>query len=204
MPIDVMNALALGFRNAPRLYGDATVRPPPHHITGVRSGLRAAGSELGLGFYDGVAGLVRLPYAEMKHDGPIGLATGLGKGVGGLILKPISGMIGVGAYSSKGVQAELRKHFRDTLKTERWMRRARMNQGAKEVREYMDGSRTGARHGPQQNELEEIRTQALTRWTSRERLHVEEAREKEERAILPRLKWHFLRNKDKVAGTVEG
>jgi len=66
MPIDISNALALGFRNAPRLYGDQTVRPPPHQITGARSGLRAARSELFLGFYDGVAGLVRLPYQDMQ------------------------------------------------------------------------------------------------------------------------------------------
>jgi len=61
MPIDISNALALGFRNAPRLYGDQTVRPPPHKIIGARSGLRAAKSELFLGFYDGLAGLVRAP-----------------------------------------------------------------------------------------------------------------------------------------------
>jgi UDP:flavonoid glycosyltransferase YjiC (YdhE family) len=203
MPIDIMNALALGFRNAPRLYGDPTVRPPPHHITGVRSGLRAAGSELGLGLYDGVAGLVRLPYGEMKQDGLVGLATGFGKGVGGLFLKPISGMIGVGAYSSKGVQAELRKHFRDTLKTERWIRRARMNQGAKDIRDHMNTSSMGGRHGPQGNTVEELRTQALTQWTSRERRHVEEAREKEQKSILPKPKRRYLRNKHKVAGAVE-
>jgi UDP:flavonoid glycosyltransferase YjiC (YdhE family) len=204
MPIEILNALALGFRNAPRLYGDSTVRPPPHNITGVRSGLRAAGSELYLGFYDGVAGLVRLPYQDIKQEGPVGLATGIGKGVGGLFLKPISGIVGVGAYSSKGIQAELRKHFRDTLKTERWMRRARMNQGAEDIRDYMNRSRTGARHGPQRNEFEEVRTKALTQWTSRERRQVEEGREKEQQAILPKPKRHHLRNKDKVAGAVDG
>src|SRR5271155_884797 len=46
MPINISNALALGFRNTPRLYGDQTVHPPPHKITGARSGLRAARSEL--------------------------------------------------------------------------------------------------------------------------------------------------------------
>ena len=63
-----------------------------------------------------MAGLVRLPNQNMRQDGPVGLATGIGKGIGGLELKPISGMIGVGVYSRKGLQAELRKHFRDTLK----------------------------------------------------------------------------------------
>ena len=203
MPIDISNALALGFRNAPRLYGDQTVRPPPHNITGVRSGFRAAGSEFCLGFYDGVAGLFRLPYEDIKQDGPIGLATGFGKGIGGLILKPMSGIIGVGAYSSKGVQAELRKHFRDTLKTERWIRRGRMNQGAKDIGEYKEKSGQGARPGPQREELENVRTRALTQWSSHEQRKVEEAREKENKAIRRKPKRHHLRNKDKVASAVK-
>ena len=72
MLIEMLNALALGCRNAPRLYGDRTVRPPPHNITGVRSGFRVAGSEFCLGFYDGVAGLVRLSYQGIKEDGRLG------------------------------------------------------------------------------------------------------------------------------------
>ena len=197
MPVDMSNALALGFRNAPRLYGDHTVRPPPHKITGVRSGLRAAGSELCLGFYDGVVGVVRLPYQHVKQDGPCGLATGFGQGVGGLVLKPISGLIGVGAYSGKGVQVELRKHFRDTLKTERWIRRARMAQGVKDVGEFVTSSTTEAGHGPRRNELEEVTTQILTHWTSRQQRQVEEAREKEQQTILSKPKMHYWRNKDK-------
>jgi hypothetical protein len=194
MPIDVSNALALGFCNAPRLSGDQTVRPPPHKITGARSGLRAARSELFLGFYDRVAGLVRLPYQDMQQDGPVGLATDIGKGVGGLVLKPISGMTGVGAYSSKGLQAELRKHFRDTLKTERWIRRARMNQGAKDIRDYMNKSKTDALNVPQGNEIEEVGTRALSQWTSREQQQREEAREKQQKANVPKPKRHYWRN----------
>ena len=87
------------------------MRPPPHKITGAHSGLQAARSELFLGFYDSVAGLVWLLYQDMQQDGPVGLATGIGKGVGGLVLKPISSMICVGAYSSKALQVELRKAF---------------------------------------------------------------------------------------------
>jgi hypothetical protein len=104
----------------------------------------------------------------MQQDGLVRLTTGIGKGVGGLVLKPISGIIGVGAYSSKGLQAELRKHFRDTLKIERWIRRARMNQGAKDIRDYMNMSSTDAPNGPQGNEVEEVRTRALSQLTSRE------------------------------------
>jgi hypothetical protein len=139
----------------------------------------------------------------MQQDGPVGLATGLGKGIGGLVLKPISGMIGVGAYSSKGLQAEFRKHFRDTLKTERWIRRARMNQGAKDIRDYMNRSSTDVHNGPPGNEVEEVRTRALSQWTSREQQQLEEAREKQQKANVPKPKRHYWRNKDKMASAVK-
>ena len=41
-PMDFTLSLAKGFHNAPRLYGDTSVRPH-EHITGFQSGLRAAG-----------------------------------------------------------------------------------------------------------------------------------------------------------------
>jgi len=84
-------------------------------------------------------------------------------------------MIGVGACSSNGLQAELRKHFRDTPKTERRIRRTRMNLGAKDIRDYMNKSRTDAPNGPQGNEVEEVRTRALSQWTPREQREAREA-----------------------------
>ena len=41
-PMDFTLSLAKGFHNAPRLYGDTSVRPH-EHITGFQSGLKAAG-----------------------------------------------------------------------------------------------------------------------------------------------------------------
>jgi len=40
-PMDFTLALAKGFRNAPRLYGDETVRPATK-VTGIQSGLKAS------------------------------------------------------------------------------------------------------------------------------------------------------------------
>ena len=199
MPVEVLYAMALGFRNAPRLYGDSTVRPPPDTIDGFRSGVRAAGSEFVLGFYDGVTGLVRIPYEDVKEEGKLAFATGFGKGVGGLVLKPISGMIGVWAYTGKGIEASLRKRLRDTAKTERWIRRARMNQGAKDVREYLDsvGHDTSKANG---NGLQEIKTQTLEQWTSKEQQLVRQAREKDQKSLLPAPpRRRYWRNKAKVA-----
>ena len=183
MPLDISHALALGFRNAPRLYGDKTVRTPPQRITGLLSGLKAAGSELWLGVFDGVTGLVRIPYHDVKEEGAMGLATGIGRGVGGLVLKPLSGIIGLSAYTGKGVQASLRKRFRDTRKTDRWIRRGRMNQGAKDVHDYLQGPVD--RPARQQDDLDQVRTHALTKWEAHmEQQRVKEGREKERKASL--------------------
>jgi len=183
MPFDIWTALALGFRNAPRLYGDATVRPPPHTITGVRSGLKAAGDELWLGFYDGITGMVRIPYLEVQRDGLVGLPMGLVRGVGGLVLKPISGVLGLGAYTLIGVRAGTRKRFRDTTKTDRWIRQARMTQGAHELLAYSkksSASAPGAAPIHQNDDLEEVRTRCRTNWSSCEQA-VAEARAKEKK-----------------------
>ena len=78
---------------------------------GFLSGLRATGSELSPGFYDGVTVLLKLPYPDVKEYGAMDLAKGMGKGVEGLVLKPISGVIGIGAYTGKGIQVGLRERF---------------------------------------------------------------------------------------------
>ncbi|KAH7631648.1 hypothetical protein B0T09DRAFT_106511 [Sordaria sp. MPI-SDFR-AT-0083] len=70
-PVDLSIALAQGFHNAPRLYGDDTVRRPTR-VTGIKSGLKAAGHEFVFGIYDGWTGLVRLPYRGFKEGAGMG------------------------------------------------------------------------------------------------------------------------------------
>lgn len=88
--MDVSLAIARGFHNAPKLYGDITVRAP-ERITDFKSGVTAAGKEFAYGWYDGISGLVTQPYNGAKKDGVKGFLQGIGKGVGGFILKPGSG-----------------------------------------------------------------------------------------------------------------
>lgn len=107
-PMDFSLAIARGFHNAPLLYGDETVRRP-EHITGFKSGLKAAGKGLGLGFYDGISGLVTQPVQAVKKEGPSGFLKGLGKGIGGLILKPGAGIWGVTGYALAGIDKEVGK-----------------------------------------------------------------------------------------------
>jgi len=70
-PMDLSLAVAQGFHNAPRLYGDTTVRRPIR-ITGIKSGLKAAGDEFVFGIYDGFSGLVVQPYKGAREKGATG------------------------------------------------------------------------------------------------------------------------------------
>lgn len=89
-PMNFCLGIARGFRNAPSLYNDDTVRPV-EKVTGFGSGLKVAGKEFGLGLYDGITGLVTQPLRGAEKEGGAGLLKGFGKGIGGLILKPSAG-----------------------------------------------------------------------------------------------------------------
>ena len=126
-PMDLSLAIAQGFHNAPRLYGDNTVRTPPR-ISGFHSGLRAAGSEFTFGIYDGVTGLVLQPYHGARKNGALGFVQGVGKGIGGFVLKDLAAVIGPFGYTLKGVHKELIKGRQPTS----FIRKARMVQGGKD------------------------------------------------------------------------
>lgn len=89
-PMDFTLGIARGFHNAPKLYGDDTVRPH-EKVTDFQSGLKAAGKEFGYGLFDGITGLVTQPIRGAEKEGAAGLVKGIGKGIGGLILKPGAG-----------------------------------------------------------------------------------------------------------------
>lgn len=109
-PLNFTMGLARGFRNAPRLYNDDTVRPE-EKVTDLASGLRIAGKEFGLGMFDGISGLVTQPLRGAEKEGAAGLFKGFGKGVGGLVLKGGAAVWSIPAYAMKGVDAEIRNRF---------------------------------------------------------------------------------------------
>ena len=128
VPMDLSLAIAQGFHNAPRLYGDSTVRTAPR-ISGMHSGLRAAGSEFTFGIYDGVTGLFLQPYHGARERGTIGFVQGMGKGLGGFVLKDLAAVFGPFAYTMKGVHKELIKGRQPTA----FIRKARQLQGGIDV-----------------------------------------------------------------------
>ena len=117
-------AVAQGFHNAPRLYGDSTVRTVPR-ITGIKSGLRAAGSEFVHGIQDGTAGLVTQPYHGARERGAVGFISGVGKGLGGFILKDLAAITSPVGFTMKGIHKEMTKKKQPTA----FIRRARVQQG---------------------------------------------------------------------------
>lgn len=89
-PMNFCMSLAKGFRNAPKLYNDDTVRKQ-EKVTGLGSGVMLAGKEFGLGLFDGITGLATQPYKGAQKDGVSGLIKGFAKGIGGVVLKPQAG-----------------------------------------------------------------------------------------------------------------
>jgi UDP:flavonoid glycosyltransferase YjiC (YdhE family) len=128
-PMDFTMALAKGFHNAPKLYGDDTVRPA-ERITGIQSGFKAVGKEFHYGFYDGITGLVTQPLKGAEKEGAAGFFKGAAKGIGGLILKPAAGIWGIPGYAAKGIYAELQKHFGSSVQN--YIIAARTAQGYEE------------------------------------------------------------------------
>ncbi|RLL97413.1 hypothetical protein CFD26_102231 [Aspergillus turcosus] len=107
VPTDVTLSLSKGFHNAPKLYHDRTVATIPT-VMGVRSGLRAAGKEFTQQFYQGITGLVTQPAEGLERSGPPGLLKGIGKGLGGVFLKPQAGFWGLAGYPLDGLHKSLR------------------------------------------------------------------------------------------------
>ncbi|KAK4165332.1 sterol 3-beta-glucosyltransferase [Cladorrhinum sp. PSN259] len=132
-PVDLSVALAQGFHNAPRLYGDDTVRRPIR-VTGMKSGLKAAGHEFVFGIYDGWTGVVRLPYRGAKQSGVRGFVTGVGMGLTGFILKDIAAIIGPVGYTLKGVVKQADRGKQPI----KYIRKARVAQGERELRQLSD------------------------------------------------------------------
>jgi UDP:flavonoid glycosyltransferase YjiC (YdhE family) len=144
-PMDFTLSIAKGFHNAPKLYGDDTVRKPDK-ITDFQSGLKAAGKEFGYGFYDGITGLVTQPIAGARKEGAAGFLKGAAKGIGGLVLKPGAGVWGIPGYTAKGVYAEITKHFGSS------------------VQNFIIAARTTQGYDDWKNSAPEVRAQIVTAW----------------------------------------
>ncbi|KAJ5424549.1 UDP-glucuronosyl/UDP-glucosyltransferase [Penicillium cf. griseofulvum] len=108
LPTDLTLSMAKGFHNAPRMYNDPMIKETPT-VLGFRSGLQAAGTELRDGFYYGITGLITQPRYGAKNQGTKGMVKGIGKGIGGVFLKPPAGLWGLLGYPLVGIRRKLQK-----------------------------------------------------------------------------------------------
>lgn len=130
--MDFSLGLAKGFHNAPKLYGDETVRKQ-EKITNFSSGLKAAGREFGYGLYDGISGLVTQPILGAKKEGAAGFVKGFGKGIGGVVFKPGAAVWGLPGYTAMGIYREMQKRFGPS--TEGYIIASRTAQGYADLHE---------------------------------------------------------------------
>ncbi|MCJ1377145.1 hypothetical protein MMC17_000237, partial [Xylographa soralifera] len=109
-PMDLSVSITEGFHNAPKLWGDDTVRPQ-QQVNDFKSGAKAVGKEFAFGWYDGVTGLVTQPWKGAQKEGTSGFFKGIGKGIGGFVTKPGAALFGIPGYIMKGVHKEVQKLF---------------------------------------------------------------------------------------------
>lgn len=81
----------------------------PNHLI---DGLSQAGRSIYNGFTDGITGVILSPYRETQKDGIRGLFKGTLKGLTGLVVKPIAGVLDASAKTAEGV-VNTATHFDD-------------------------------------------------------------------------------------------
>jgi len=144
-PMDISVSITEGFHNAPKLWGDDTVRPT-QQVTDMKSGARAIGKEFAFGMYDGVTGLVTQPWKGAQKEGVTGFAKGVGKGIGGVLFKPGAALWGIPSYMMKGVHKEVQKLF------------------GSNVQNYIVASRTAQGYEEWLQSSEEEKKDVIERW----------------------------------------
>ncbi|OAR01130.1 hypothetical protein LLEC1_07272 [Akanthomyces lecanii] len=109
---------ANGFHNFPS-YGYAGIEVRRRdQITGFGSGVKVAGKEFVLGFWDALSGVVVLPYEGARDEGARGLGKGVWRGGKGFFCGLGAAVFGLPGYTLKGVERELSKRHLTKLKAE--------------------------------------------------------------------------------------
>ena len=73
---------------------------PGEFASGFGRGMKKLVKGIGSGLY----GVVKHPHRERKKHGVIGIAYGLGKGVAGLVTKPVAGTLDLVTETGKGIK----------------------------------------------------------------------------------------------------
>ncbi|EGU76757.1 hypothetical protein FOXB_12733 [Fusarium oxysporum f. sp. conglutinans Fo5176] len=131
-PVAFFYNVANGFHNYPSYSFGATEVRRRGEITGLGSGLRVAGEEFVLGFWDAFSGVVMKPYESTKDEGARGFSKGVLRGARGFAYNLGASIFAVPGYALKGVEKELAKHRLTKLKSEVLL--IRLRQGIEDFR----------------------------------------------------------------------
>lgn len=87
--------------------------------------------QFGLGFYDGITGMVTDPYKGAKKEGGVGFVKGVGRGIVSLPFRIMGGAWAVPGYAMKGLYQEMAKNKGQNV--ENYIIAARIAQGYEEA-----------------------------------------------------------------------
>ncbi|PNP49201.1 hypothetical protein FNYG_16017 [Fusarium nygamai] len=138
-PVAFFYNVANGFHNAPSNLWDVEVRQRDE-ITGLGSGLKVAGKEFTLSFYDAFSGIVTKLYEDTKRSGVKGLGRGLVRGGLGIMSNLGAACFGLPGYALKGLEKELMKNHTTPLEAELLL--IRLRQGHEDWQRATEGERS--------------------------------------------------------------
>ncbi|KAK6373660.1 hypothetical protein LTS17_008153 [Exophiala oligosperma] len=127
-PMNFCLGIAKGFQSIPIAYGDRSERPRTK-VSGIVTGVTVGIKELAFGFYDGITGVATHPFQGYRKNNIGGLVSGIGRGVGGLVLKPGAGIFGLPGYILQGLSQEIHKTFGENLESRIALGRALQGRG---------------------------------------------------------------------------
>ncbi|CEJ79832.1 hypothetical protein VHEMI00049 [[Torrubiella] hemipterigena] len=117
-PVSLFWNTANGFHNFPS-YGFYGIEVRQRdQITGIGSGLKGAGKEVVLSFYDAFSGIVILPYKAVRDEGARGIGKGIWRAGKGFFSNLGSAIFAIPGYTLKGVEKSLSKRHLTKLKAE--------------------------------------------------------------------------------------
>ncbi|KAL0246218.1 hypothetical protein GEMRC1_007431 [Eukaryota sp. GEM-RC1] len=95
-------------------------RAKPQHVG---EGFLQGTNSLGRGIWSGVSGIVRQPISGAKNGGFGGAMKGFGKGLVGVVSKPVAGVAGFASSVSEGLKQTVEFRHICTIRTPRWTRK---------------------------------------------------------------------------------
>jgi vacuolar protein sorting-associated protein 13A/C len=70
----------------------------------VLQGLGKGGKAVLYGFKEGITGLFTQPYQNARREGALGFMKGAAKGLAGLVVKPVTGVIDFASKTTEGIK----------------------------------------------------------------------------------------------------